>query len=118
MKPVESLVLPFIEVVEEPIEHLLQLDRIVVGITLEGEGWEGVLGSDIATALQEHRTPHPDPADGRRLPFYVWLRESGFEMVELPRLAFDCRVEVHRIGFVDEPMQRRITDYFSASHSQ
>ncbi|CEM36152.1 unnamed protein product [Vitrella brassicaformis CCMP3155] len=46
--------------------------------------------------------------------FHALLRAAGFDLVELTPLAHLCCVEVRRIGFVGDPMQRKITDYFSA----
>jgi len=50
--------------------------------------------------------------DGGR--FHALLRAAGFDLVELTPLGHLCRVEVRRISFVGDPMQRKITDYFSA----
>ncbi|CEM01082.1 unnamed protein product [Vitrella brassicaformis CCMP3155] len=104
----------FIEVtsvIRDAIRQLPRLERIVVDITVGGEGWEGQ--EDIVATLQQDLTSRPDTNDFTEVPFHLLLRESGFEMVELPRLAFDCRVEVRRLG-LPIPSQKRITDYFSA----
>jgi len=44
--------------------------------------------------------------------FFLALHGLGWEAIELPPLGYDCRVEVRRIGAVDDPTQRRITDCF------
>ncbi|CEM09589.1 unnamed protein product [Vitrella brassicaformis CCMP3155] len=97
--------------------HLSCLESIFVNITVEGDqGWEqGQAGGDIARVLQECLTHRPGtPPDALRVPFHLLLREYGFEMVELPHVEFDCRVEVRRLG-LPVPSQKRITDYFSVA---
>ncbi|CEM01379.1 unnamed protein product [Vitrella brassicaformis CCMP3155] len=93
------------------VHFLPRLERIVVGMRVGGEGWEGQ--EDIVATLQENRTFRPDTDDFTQVAFHRLLRFYGFEMVELPRLAFDCRVEMRRLGLCI-PSQKRITDYFSA----
>jgi len=88
-----------------------RLDSIDVDITVEGH----LAGGDIVSMLQEVTTCRPDLADDHQVAFHLVLHDHGFEMVELPRLAFDCRVEVRRLG-LPVPSQKRITDYFSVAN--
>jgi len=109
------------------IRSLPHLDRIVLEcreMSGEGDEWgkddkgkEGENPSFIFDLLHTCRILPYGYMQSHGRTFSLALRTLGYEAVELPPLGYDCRVEVRRIGFVDDPMQRKITDYFSPSPS-
>ncbi|CEM36094.1 unnamed protein product [Vitrella brassicaformis CCMP3155] len=106
------------------------LDRIVLECRVgsgEGYGWgereeeSSLYVFERLQTVQCRYTVSAGPLNGwpdiRGQLFFLALHELGWEAVELPRLGYDCRVEVRRIGAVNDPMQRKITDYFFPSIS-